>query len=144
MQLIIMKMKMKMESRSHRYDINRPGSSHGHKYSKYKRCLTVMMHICIKQHLSNIWSSIHEKIKQYWGWVEKKALLIKKRVSLFKSCSYEIQNSNPFETSRFMGYSYIVLWKKESIHSSFWQETWVIPGIMYSRVGHVKFVEDSL
>ena len=38
-----------------------------------------MMFICIKQHLSNIWSSVHEKFKQHWGWVEK-ALLIKKRV----------------------------------------------------------------
>ena len=30
-----------------------------------------MMVICIKQHLNNIWGSIHEKVKQYWGWVEK-------------------------------------------------------------------------
>ena len=34
---------------------------------------------CIKQHLSNIWSSIHEKVKQHWDWVEKEALLIKKQ-----------------------------------------------------------------
>ena len=32
----------------------------------------------LKQHLSNIWSSVHEIVKQHWGWVEKKALLIKK------------------------------------------------------------------
>ena len=36
------------------------------------------MLLTIKQHLSNIWSSIHEKVKQHWGWVEKKALLVKK------------------------------------------------------------------
>ena len=30
-----------------------------------------MMLICIKQHLSNIWRSIYEKVKQRWGWVEK-------------------------------------------------------------------------
>ena len=30
-----------------------------------------MMLLCIKQHLSNIWSSIHEKVKQHWAWVEK-------------------------------------------------------------------------
>ena len=30
------------------------------------------MVICIKQHLSNIWSYIHEKLKQHWGWVRKK------------------------------------------------------------------------
>ena len=28
-------MKMKIKNRSHRYDINRPGNRHGHKYSKY-------------------------------------------------------------------------------------------------------------
>ena len=52
--LIIIKMKMKMKNRSHRYDINRPRSRHGHKYSKYKKCLNMMMLICIKQQLSNI------------------------------------------------------------------------------------------
>ena len=56
MRLIIMKMKMKIKikNRSHRYDINRPRSRHGQKYSKYKMCLSIMMAICIKQHLSNI------------------------------------------------------------------------------------------
>ena len=29
-----------------------------------------MMVTCIKQNLSNIWSSVHEKAKQYQGWVE--------------------------------------------------------------------------
>ena len=32
--LIIMKMKMEMKNRSHRCDLNRPRSRHGHKYSK--------------------------------------------------------------------------------------------------------------
>ena len=49
-----MKMKIKIKNRSYRYDINRPRSTHGHKYSKYEKCLTVMLLICIKQHLSNI------------------------------------------------------------------------------------------
>ena len=38
------------------------------------------MFICIKQHLSNIWSSIHEKVMQHLGWVEKKRCLYKKSV----------------------------------------------------------------
>ena len=63
------------EKRSHIYDINRPMSSHGHKCSKYKKCLIMIVLICIKQHLSNIWSSIHEKVKQHWGWVEKRRCL---------------------------------------------------------------------
>ena len=53
---------IKMKNRSHRYDIKRP---HGQKYSKYKKCLSIMMLICIKHHLSNAWSSIHEKVKQH-------------------------------------------------------------------------------
>ena len=32
-----MKIKVKMKKRSHRYDINRPRSRHGHRYSKYKK-----------------------------------------------------------------------------------------------------------
>ena len=52
--LIIMKSKMKKKNRSHRYDTNRPRSRHGHKYSKYKTCLSMIMLICIKQHISNI------------------------------------------------------------------------------------------
>ena len=31
-----MKMKMEMKNRSHKCAINRTGSNHGHKYSKYK------------------------------------------------------------------------------------------------------------
>ena len=58
-------MKMKMENRSHRYDINRPMTRHGHKYRKYKTCLSIMMLICIKQQLSKISSSIQEKAKQH-------------------------------------------------------------------------------
>ena len=35
----------KNEKRSHRSDINRPRSRDRHKYSKYKKCLSVMMPI---------------------------------------------------------------------------------------------------
>ena len=72
-----MKMKMKKKNRPHRYDINRPRSRHVHKYSKYETCLSMIMIVCIKQHLSNIWSLTYEKVKQHWGRVEVKALLIK-------------------------------------------------------------------
>ena len=47
-------MKMKMKNRSHRYDIIRPRSRHGDKYSEYKKCLSKMMLIWTMQHLSNI------------------------------------------------------------------------------------------
>ena len=37
-----------------RYDINRPRRCHGHKYTKYKICLDIMMIISIRQHLCYI------------------------------------------------------------------------------------------
>ena len=54
MQKIIMKMKNK----SCIYDMNGPRSRRWLKYSKYKKYLSMMMLICIKQYLSKIWSSI--------------------------------------------------------------------------------------
>ena len=64
--LMAKKMRLKMKNRSSRYDINRPRRWHGHKYTKYKICLDIMMVISIRQHLSYIWSLIHEKVKQHW------------------------------------------------------------------------------
>ena len=79
--LIIMKMKMKMKNKSHRFEINRLRSTHGHKHNRFKWCLPrMMMLLCIKQHLSNIGSSIHEKVKQHWGWVDKTVASKKKCV----------------------------------------------------------------
>ena len=88
---IIMKMKMNMKKRSHKQEINRPKPRHGHKYSKYK-WLSMIMLICIKQHLSNIWSSIHEKVKQHRDWFEKRVDYIKKAcISIYTSSQYNSQ-----------------------------------------------------
>ena len=64
-----------MKNRFQRYDINRSGPRYVLKYTRYKMCLSILMVICIKQHLGKILSSIHEKVKQQWGWVEKKRWL---------------------------------------------------------------------
>ena len=60
---------MKFNNRSQSCDINWPRPRLGQKYTKYKMCLSVMTVIYIKQHVSNICSWIHEKVKQHWGWV---------------------------------------------------------------------------
>ena len=60
--------------------MNRYGARHWHKYTKHKTCRRMMVLICIKQYLSHIWTSIHEKVKQHG-----KALLTKKRVI---SCTF--------------------------------------------------------
>ena len=52
--LILMKMRLKIKNRSHRYDINKLRPRHGHKYTKCKMCFSMMMIVCTKQHLSNI------------------------------------------------------------------------------------------
>ena len=80
MKLIIMNMKTKMKIDSRNYGINRPRYRHRHKYSKYMKRLSMIMLICIKQHLSNNWSSVYENVNQYWAWVEK-LVLIKKACS---------------------------------------------------------------
>ena len=54
-----------MKTRSCRWDINRPRPRHGHKYTEYKMCLNMIMVIYIKQHLSNILSSVQGKVKQH-------------------------------------------------------------------------------
>ena len=49
-----MKMEKKKKKRSHRYDIKIPRSGQGHKYSKYKKCLIMIILICTKQLIDNI------------------------------------------------------------------------------------------
>ena len=48
------KMRLKMKNRSLRSDITSPRPRYGHKYTIYKMCLSLMMAIRFKQHLSNI------------------------------------------------------------------------------------------
>ena len=51
----------------------------------------MMMPICIKQHLRDFWSSIHEKVKEHWGWVET----WKKSVAYKKACSCSWKEGEP-------------------------------------------------
>ena len=64
--------RLKTKNRWYRYDMNRSRIRHGYKSTKYQIYFSIMMVMYIKQYLSNIWTSIHEKVKQHWGWVEKK------------------------------------------------------------------------
>ena len=57
-------MRLKMRNSSYRYSTNRPRLRHRHKYTKYKMCLRLKTVVCIKQHLSNILSSVNEKATQ--------------------------------------------------------------------------------
>ena len=42
-ELMVMKMRLKMKNISQKYDINRPRPRHGPNYTKYKMCLSIMM-----------------------------------------------------------------------------------------------------
>ena len=71
--LIIMKVKKK--NRSHKYDKNRPTSRHGLTYTnKHKKCLSMMILINIKQHPTNTWGSVYEKVKEHWELIWKKCV----------------------------------------------------------------------
>ena len=77
--LILMKMKTEMKNWWRRYDISRPKP----RYSKYKKCLNMMLLVCIKQHLSNLkQNSWKREVTLRVGW--KNALLIKKSVYFLK------------------------------------------------------------
>ena len=86
-------MKMKMIKRKQIRHVSRPRSRHGYKYSKYRKCLDMMILIFSKQHLSNIWSWIHEKVKQLWDWVEKQRLLENRNVILWIAISHVIKST---------------------------------------------------
>ena len=59
-------MKLKRKNRSHKSDIIRPTSRHGLTYTdKHKKCLGIMMLICIKQHTTDTRGSIYEKVKEH-------------------------------------------------------------------------------
>ena len=59
--LIILKRSGEIKNRWHRYDINQTSLN---EYAKSKMCLSIMMVMCKKQHLSNIWSWIYGTVKQ--------------------------------------------------------------------------------
>ena len=80
MQLIIIKIKTKLKNRSHRYDINSHRSRHGHECSKYKKCLTMVMLVCIKQHLSNIEAQFMVKLSNTEAELKKSVVYKKKHV----------------------------------------------------------------
>ena len=69
--LFMRKMRPNIKNRSHRYSIYRTRPRYVHKYTQFEMCLSMMILICIKQHLSKIWISIHQKVKQRWRWSEK-------------------------------------------------------------------------
>ena len=75
-----MKQKQKKD-RSYRSDKNRSRSRDGHKCIKSKKFLSMITLICIKQHLSNIWSSIHEKINNTETELKKSVAYKKKRLT---------------------------------------------------------------
>ena len=66
-----------------------------------------MMSLFNKQHLSTIWGSIHEQVKQHWDWVENNALLMKnKAFSLgYYSFPYHIKS-----TDNFIVFQYLILY----------------------------------
>ena len=74
-----------MKNRSYRYDINRPRPGHGQKYTKYKMSLSIMMAMCIKQHLNNSLDQLMKKLSNTEAEL-KNIVAYKKACILFKIC----------------------------------------------------------
>ena len=91
----MIKIRVKMRNRSRRYDIIRTRSKHEHKYTKYKMCHSMVI-ICNKRHLSSICGWAPEKVKQHWGWVEKKCCLWRKACIL--NCDSDKDKTNFVDT----------------------------------------------
>ena len=68
---------MKMKNRSHKYDINRPRSRHGHKYNKYKKYFTMMILYVLCNTLATCEAQFMKKLSNTEAEL-KKALVIKK------------------------------------------------------------------
>ena len=67
-----------------------------------------MVIIYIKQHLSNIWITVYEKVKQHWDLVEKKRCLYQKTL-------------NKFQLSFWCGIILVaLLWTLNKFPTSFW------------------------
>ena len=77
---MVMKMRLKMKTRSQRYNIKRPRPKHGPKYTKYKMCCSIMMVICIKQYLSLFEAQFIKKLSNTEAEFKKSVAYKKKRV----------------------------------------------------------------
>ena len=55
-----------MTNRSHGNTKSKHRSTYGHKYTKYNKCLNIMVFMYIKQHLSNIGGTIMERLSNSW------------------------------------------------------------------------------
>ena len=75
-----MKIRLKIKMRSYRYDANRPMPGHGHKYTKYKRSLSIMMVTCIKQQLTTFEAQLMKKLSNIEAELKKSVTYKKKRV----------------------------------------------------------------
>ena len=75
-------MKIKIKNEPHILNITRLGHKHTLKYTQYnKKGFSKVMPICIKQRISNIWGTIHYKVKQQCTEVE-----LRKDVAYKKAC----------------------------------------------------------
>ena len=69
----------KQKNRSQRYDINKPSPRHGHKYTKYKMYLSIMM-VIFKQHLTTFEAQFMKKLSNTDAELKKKSVAFKKSV----------------------------------------------------------------
>ena len=80
-----------MKNRSQRCNITRPRPRHGHKYTKYKLCLSIMMAICVKQQLTTFEAQFMKKLRNTEAELKKKKTFSYKRLGLFSDSIYLVE-----------------------------------------------------
>ena len=73
-------MKLKMKTRSHRYDLNRPKLRQRHKYSKYEKCVSMIMLYVLNNTSATFETQFMKKLSN------TKTELKKKNVAYKKAC----------------------------------------------------------
>ena len=101
---------------------------HRQEYSKYRKCLSMTMLVCIKQHLRNTWSSIREQVKQHWSWVKKKRRL-RKRACMWKMNECFPQNYHSRKLEKSLVFSEWFCWKNINITDKYIHVTKIPIGI---------------
>ena len=73
-------MALKMKNGSHRHETNRTRPRHGHKYTKYKMCLSMIMVCAISNTLATSETTLMEKLSNIEAELKKSLAYKNKRV----------------------------------------------------------------
>ena len=122
------------------------------------------MTLCNKQHLRNIWGSIHWNVRQHWGWVEKKRCLYKKCVLYSRKANSKKKNvlkklvtdaleyyqvsKKSIESEKYLIVSFLIALYTDTVILGWWGNNTVCsskkPNISTTEIVRTEFKEKGL